>query len=157
MASTDAPAPTTAVDETPVSTENQTEQTENVMPASSIQAANQALNSALEAANITKDDDDESSKAASDGQVKTVFHDNASFNVKVRLFAHVPPFERPVNRGANACSGPFSFSSFPAPLVLALDPLVRVAPNQEPAQTRPCREFAFLFAGGTSSFGEVRP
>lgn len=97
MASTDAPAPTTAVDETPVSTENQTEQTENVMPASSIQAANLALNSALEAANITKDDDDESSKAASDGQVKTVFHDNASFNVKVRLLAHVPPLERPVN------------------------------------------------------------
>lgn len=116
MASTDAPAPTAAVDETPVSTENQTEQTENVMPASSIEAANQALNSALEAANITKDDDDESSKAASDGQIKTVFHDNASFNVKVRLLAHVPPLERPVNRGLTLVLNRFRSLPFQHPL-----------------------------------------
>lgn len=59
---------------------------ENVMPASSIEAANQALTSALEAANISKDDGaDVLAPGQEDGGVQTVFHNATTFNVKVRL------------------------------------------------------------------------
>jgi hypothetical protein len=56
------------------------------MPPSSIEAANQALTSALEAANISKDDDtaDVLAPGEETGAVKTVFHNATQFNVKVR-------------------------------------------------------------------------
>lgn len=179
VAPTDAAPAAPATDAAPAPTAESDTKEENVMPASSIEAANQALTSALEAANIGADDAAAapSDEAAATGE-QTVFHNHTAFNVKVRpspptsLLARLvwPGSERIYagrSRGHTSltprappcltsgslftaslrCSSSLSSTvAFPlapgpatAPALLALDALVRVTPDQEPAESGAAR------------------
>lgn len=103
------------------------------MPESSIAAATQALNTALEAANIGPDDSPDAASLPegpqegdvdSDGKVKTVFDDATAFNVKVSSGSPLRMM----------CEDGSSRQTAPAPSVLALDPLVRLAANGQVAE-----------------------
>lgn len=75
-----------ASDTTPeqVSTSDSNGPASVTMPDASIKAANEALTQSLESANIVPDEPLGGDSATS-GDDKTVFHDQANFNVKVRI------------------------------------------------------------------------
>lgn len=70
------------------------------MPESSIAAATNALNSALDAANIAHDEEavdlpegPQAGDVDTDGKVKTVFDDATAFNVKVSCITNIAELE----------------------------------------------------------------